>query len=87
MSFLEISFSELLVDLSEEQQEFVAGGATYETHHTYQEYIEEHSSETEPPSENSGDPFQENFLGDPFFSPNRNPFIRMPSLPSFPSIH
>ncbi len=83
MSFLEIPFSELLVDLSEEQQEFVAGGATYETHHTYQEYTEEHSSETEPPSKNSGDPFQKNFLGDPFFfMPNRSPFIRMPSIPS-----
>lgn len=87
MSSLEIPSSKLLVELSEEQQEFIAGGATYETHHTHQEYIEEHSSETDPPSANSGEPFKASFLGDPFFRPNRSPFIRMPSIPSIPSIH
>lgn len=45
MSFSKTSFSELLVDLSEEQQEIVAGGATRQFEQTYvkEEYTEEHS--------------------------------------------
>lgn len=48
MSFSEISFSELLLELSEEQQEIVAGGATRQFEQTYvkEEYREEHSENT-----------------------------------------
>jgi hypothetical protein len=47
MSFLEILYSELLIELSEEQQEFVAGGVSevYEYNNSYETETSEHSRE------------------------------------------
>jgi hypothetical protein len=80
MAFLEISYSELLVELSEEQQETVAGGESksYVTEHRYTNEVSfaDHSKEENGVNNGTEEP------DDPFNSDDLMPLLPVRSLGS-----
>jgi len=82
MSFLEIQYSELLVELSEEQQETVAGGEVYQYSHSYQDDTSEHSREVNG-TENGTE--AGNSTEDP--APFNGDVFLMPLRPLFPMLY